>query len=118
MLAQSPIAVSEMLLAVDFHLDTPKEIVIVVPHTREEAQPFLDELSATFLPNRILAIVAEGDELERHAALIPLLEGKVARGSKSTAYVCENRICDLPTTDVAGAGYGGAANSSSRKHQD
>ena len=100
-LADSPIVVSEMLLAVDFHLDTPKEIVIVVPHAREEAEQFLNELSATFLPNRILAIVAEGNELESHTALVPLLEGKVARGGKSTAYVCENRICDLPTTDPA-----------------
>ena len=100
-LTQSPAAVSEMLLAVDFHLDTPKEIVIVVPHAREEAQPLLDELRATFLPNRILAVVAEGDELDRHTALIPLLEGKVARDSQPTAYVCENRICDLATTDPA-----------------
>ena len=100
-IAQSPVAVSEMLLAVDFHLDTPKEIVILVPQTREEAEPFLDELRATFLPNRILAVVAEGDELDRHTVLIPLLEGKVARDSKPTAYVCENRICDLPTTDPA-----------------
>ena len=98
-IAQNSVVVSEMLLAVDFHLDTPKEIVIVVPQTREEAQPLLDELRATFLPNRILAVVAEGDELDRHTALIPLLEGKVARDSKPTAYVCENRICDLPTTD-------------------
>ena len=100
-IAQSPVAVSEMLLAVDFHLDTPKEIVLVVPQTREEAQPLLDELRATFLPNRILAVVAEGDELDSHTALIPLLEGKVVRDSKPTAYVCENRICDLPTTDPA-----------------
>ena len=100
-LDQSPVAVSEMLLAVDFHLDTPKEIVIVVPQTREEAEPFLNELRATFLPNRILAVVAEGDELDSHAALIPLVDGKVARDSKPTAYVCENRICDLPTTDPA-----------------
>ena len=100
-LTQSPMVVSEMLLAVDFHLDTPKEIVIVVPHVREEAEPFLDELNATFLPNRILAIVAEGKELESHTVIIPLLEGKVARGGQSTAYVCENRICDLPTTDPA-----------------
>ena len=93
--------VSEMLLAVDFYLDTPKEIVLVVPHAREEAQPLLDELRATFLPSRILVVVAEGDELDTHAVLIPLLEGKVARDSKPTAYVCENRICDLPTTDPA-----------------
>ena len=100
-LAQSPMMVSEMLLAVDFYLDTPKEIVLVVPHAREEAQPLLDELRATFLPSRILVVVAEGDELDTHAVLIPLLEGKVARDSKPTAYVCENRICDLPTTDPA-----------------
>ena len=61
----------------------------------------LDELRATFLPNRILAVVAKRDELNSHAALIPLLEGKVARDSKPTAYVCENGICDLPTTDPA-----------------
>ena len=100
-LAQSPTAVSEMLLAVDFLLDTPKEIVIVVPRSRQEAEPFLEELSVTFLPNRILAVVADGDDLESQTAFIPLLEGKVARGGKTTAYVCENLICDLPTTDPA-----------------
>ena len=101
MLADSPAGVSEMLLAVDFQLDTPKEIVLVVPVGRDDAAPFLDELQARFLPNRILAIVAEGDELERHAQVVPLLEGKTARDGQATAYVCENRICDLPTTDPA-----------------
>ena len=61
----------------------------------------LKELRARFLPNRILTIVAEGDELERHAQVVPLLEGKTARDGQATAYVCENRICDLPTTDPA-----------------
>ena len=101
MLADSPAAVSEMLLAVDYHLDTPKEIVLVVSAGRDEAAPFLAELRARFLPNRILTIVAEGEELERHARVIPLLDGKTARDGRTTAYVCENRICDLPTTDPA-----------------
>jgi len=30
-----------------------------------------------------------------------LLDGKTARDGRATAYVCENRICDLPTTDPA-----------------
>ena len=84
-----------------FREDALRQRLAGVPQTREEAEPFLDELRATFLPNRILAVVAEGDELDRHTVLIPLLEGKVARDSKPTAYVCENRICDLPTTDPA-----------------
>ena len=100
-LAESPASVSEMLLAVDYQLDTPKEIVLVVPSGRDEAAPFLAELRGRFLPNRILTVVAEGAELERHARVIPLLDGKTAREGRATAYVCENRICDLPTTDPA-----------------
>ena len=98
-LSRAPAALSDMLLAVDFQLDTPKEIIIVTPRTRADAQPFLDELRATFLPNRILSIVAEGADLDAQVALIPLLDGKFARDGQTTAYVCENRICDLPTTD-------------------
>ena len=101
MLAERPAAVSELLLAVDYRLDTAKEIVLVVPDGRDDAAPFLAELRARFLPNRILTIVTEGEELERHARLIPLLDGKTARDGRATAYVCENRICDLPTTDPA-----------------
>ena len=48
-----------------------------------------------------MTIVAEGEELERHARVVPLLDGKTARDGRATAYVCENRICDLPTTDPA-----------------
>ncbi|MEW6301421.1 MAG: hypothetical protein AB1671_27425, partial [Thermodesulfobacteriota bacterium] len=55
----------------------------------------------TFFPNRIVAVVAEGDELDAHAQLVPLLEYKIAQGGKATAYVCERRVCKLPTTDPA-----------------
>jgi len=97
-LARRPAALSEMLLALDYHLDTPKEIVIVTAHARDEATPFLAELRTQFVPNRILAVVGEADRL---ATLVPLVEGKVALGGKATGYVCENRVCDLPTTDPA-----------------
>ena len=98
-LSQAPAALSEMLLAADFHLDTPREVVIVTPTAREEAEPFLARLRSTFLPNSVLAIAAEGADLAAQARLIPLLEGKVARDGRATAYVCERRICKLPTSD-------------------
>jgi uncharacterized protein YyaL (SSP411 family) len=44
-------------------------------------------------------VVAEGPGLEAQAKLIPLLEGKVARKGRPTAYVCEQGLCKLPTTD-------------------
>jgi hypothetical protein len=46
-------------------------------------------------------VVGEADRFDTHAALVPLVEGKFARDGVATAYVCENRICELPTTDPA-----------------
>jgi hypothetical protein len=98
-LAQAPEAFSELLLAVDFHLDTPKQVVIVTPTDRSQAEPLLTRLRDAFVPNRVLVMATEGADLPAHARLVPLLEGKVARGGKATAYVCERRVCDLPTSD-------------------
>ena len=98
-LNRAPTAAAEMLLVLDYRLDTPKEVIIVTPTARREADPFLQRLGATFLPNRILAVAVEGPDLEEQARVVPLLAGKYARGGQATAYVCENRVCDLPTTD-------------------
>ena len=100
-LQRAPAAVSELLLAVDYHLDTPKEIVIVTPKSRADAAPFLAQLGTTFLPNRILMVVSEGEDLTAHAQLVPLVASKIAQGGKATAYVCEKQVCALPTTDPA-----------------
>jgi uncharacterized protein YyaL (SSP411 family) len=98
-LQESPTRVSTMLLAADFHLDAPMELVIVAPRSAAEAEPFLERLRRAYLPNRVLVVAAEGADLERKARLTPLLEGRRALGNKATAYVCERRVCQLPTTD-------------------
>ena len=100
-LNRAPTAAAEMLPALDYRLDTPKEVIVVVPGERSEADPFLERLAATFLPNRILAVAVEGPDLEEQARVVPLLADKYARSGQATAYVCENRVCDLPTTDPA-----------------
>ena len=53
------------------------------------------------MPNRVLVVVAEGGEQARLAALVPLVADKTAAGGKATAYVCERRVCELPTSDPA-----------------
>ena len=98
-LSARPAALSEMLLALDFHVDTPKQVLIVTPGDRAQAARLLEQLRDAFLPNRILTVVSEGKELEQHAAVIPLLDRKRAIKGQPTAYVCENRICELPTGD-------------------
>ncbi len=97
-LSRASSAMSEMLLAVDFYLDTPKEVVIVTPGSRANADILLAQLRSTFLPNRILAVAGEGQDLNAQAKLVPLLENKIAQKGKPTAYVCERGVCELPTT--------------------
>ncbi len=97
-LSKAPSALSEMLLAVDFYLDTPKEVVIVAPARRAEAEILLAQLRSTFLPNRIIAVASQGEDLNTQAKLVPLLENKIAQKGKPTAYVCERSVCELPTT--------------------
>ena len=65
---------------------------------RTAAEPLLRAVRGTFTPNRVLVVPSDTD---RVAELVPLLEGKVAQGGRPTAYVCERRRCELPTTDPA-----------------
>ncbi len=97
-LARSPVALSEMLLALDFYYDTPKEIVIVTPQSRADAEPLVARLRASFVPNRVL-IVAPQSRIPALVKLVPLVEAKIAQKGRATAYVCEKRVCQLPTAD-------------------
>lgn len=98
----APIALSEMLLALDFFLDRPKEIVIVTPEGKEDAaEPFLEVLRRRFLPNRVLIVTAEGNRLASLSQIVPGVRNKTAIDGKATAYVCAAGNCQLPTTDPA-----------------
>jgi uncharacterized protein YyaL (SSP411 family) len=98
-LERFPTALGEMLLALDFALDTGKEVLLVRPDAGSDTAPLLDVARTTFVPNRIFSMVAQGEELEAHAQLIPLLRGKQAQHGEVTAYVCEDRVCRYPTSD-------------------
>jgi hypothetical protein len=105
-LQSAPAALTEMLLALYFHLDKAKEIIIVTPEGEKHgANPttnsMLAQVRRTFLPNRIIVVVEEGEMLERQSSVIPLLKGKRALQGKTTAYVCEQGVCELPTQDAA-----------------
>ena len=88
-----------LLSALDFLLDRPKEIAIVKASTDDTVEPFLEQLRRYFLPNRVLTIVTQGDELATHQQVVPWLEAKRAIKGKVTAYVCEQHVCSLPTAD-------------------
>ncbi|HEY6099828.1 MAG TPA: thioredoxin domain-containing protein, partial [Anaeromyxobacter sp.] len=90
-----PLALAEMLLALDFATDAPREVVLVWPGG-EAPEPFLSVLRRTFLPNRALAGAPEGEGIARLGKIAAVAEGKVAAGGRVTAYVCGKGLCRLP----------------------
>ena len=87
-----------LVLALEFQVGEAREIVIVTPHSRKEAEPFLDVLRRVFLPSSVLVVTNEGPPLAKLSKLAPLVEGKSAIGGKATAYVCTQGSCKLPAT--------------------
>jgi uncharacterized protein YyaL (SSP411 family) len=93
-LEAQPTSLAELLLAVDFATDAPREVVLVWPDGSAAPGPFVDVLRRTFLPNRALCGGAEA-ELERAGRIARVAAGKAAAG-RPTAYVCERGACSLP----------------------
>jgi uncharacterized protein YyaL (SSP411 family) len=93
-----PVALSEMMLALDFYHDAPKEIVLIKPSANADISAFLTKLRSLYLPNRVLLVTTQGRQQLREQRTFPLLKSKVARKGKVTAYVCMQQTCELPTT--------------------
>jgi hypothetical protein len=97
-LSRSPGALPRMLSAFDFQLDQPKQIVIVSPAGTPPTE-LLARVRRAFVPNRVLVQVEEGAHQAATIPLVPLVEGKTARGGTPTAYVCVGTYCEQPTSD-------------------
>ncbi|MCW8933548.1 MAG: thioredoxin domain-containing protein [Gammaproteobacteria bacterium] len=97
-LEKTPMELSKMLVALDFYYSEAKEIIIITPPGKKhESEVFINELRKNYLPNRILSVISEGNDLELQTKTIVIAEGKTTRNGRTTAYVCKLGSCELPT---------------------
>ena len=90
-----PSGSGQLLCELAFLLSTPKEIAIVGNREDAKTGAMLAALHGMYLPNKIVALSESLD-----AATLPLLANKSLIDNSTTAYVCENYVCQEPTTDV------------------
>jgi uncharacterized protein YyaL (SSP411 family) len=90
-----PFGFAHLLCALDFHLEKPKEIVIVTGGSEDEGGELIRGLNSLYLPNKTVQIVFPGEPLEK---VLPALAGKTQINGKTTAYVCHNFTCSAPVT--------------------
>ncbi|MCP4908876.1 MAG: thioredoxin domain-containing protein [bacterium] len=100
-LERTPSASSELMEVVSDREAGLREVVLVEGPGGENLAAMLAPLRVAFAPNRVLVRTREGALLESLASTLSIVRGKRAIGAKTTAYVCENRVCQFPTNDPA-----------------
>lgn len=98
-LQQAPSAMPQMMVALDFSLSKPKQIVIAGKPDAADTRALLRAVHHHFLPNKIVLLAdnARGQAfLGRHLAFIRAVE---KRDGRATAFVCQDYVCQLPVTN-------------------
>jgi uncharacterized protein YyaL (SSP411 family) len=98
-LSHFPSAMPQILVALDYSLSKPRQIVIAGKKDAPETQALFKAVHSHFLPKTILLLAdgGEGQKFlgEKNEAIraMSIVEGKPA------AYVCENFTCKAPVTE-------------------
>ncbi|MEE8435674.1 MAG: thioredoxin domain-containing protein [bacterium] len=95
---KNPANYPQLLIALDYLTDRSKEIAVIGPLTHPASREMIGALQRAFLPNKVLA-ASLPKPLEDKTPLA-LLVGRPMMKERPTAYVCENNICRLPTTEL------------------
>jgi uncharacterized protein YyaL (SSP411 family) len=98
LLQSTPEAVPSLSSALDFRLAQTKQILIAGDPASQDTRELLRQVNTRFLPNKIL-LLADGAGQQRLALWLPFVAGAHRIGGHATAYICENYVCNRPTTD-------------------
>jgi hypothetical protein len=98
-LSHFPSAMPQMLIALDYSLSRPRQIVIAGKKDAPETKALLNEVHRHFLPKTMVLLADAGGGQkylgEKNEAIraMSMVKGKPA------AYVCENFTCKAPVVD-------------------
>jgi uncharacterized protein YyaL (SSP411 family) len=89
-LKRYPQGFGRALSAMEFHLASVKEIVVIGPRRNMLER----EVQTTYLPSAVIAVAEDADDD------LPVLAGRQSLEGHPTAFVCENFVCQRPVTEL------------------
>jgi uncharacterized protein YyaL (SSP411 family) len=98
-LTQAPVTLPQMLVALDASLAKPRQVVIAGARDHAATRALLREVHARFLPDRILLLADGGAGQQWLAERLEFIRTVAPISGQPAAFVCENFVCQLPTTD-------------------
>ncbi|MCC7443050.1 MAG: thioredoxin domain-containing protein, partial [Bdellovibrionales bacterium] len=91
-LEKHPVAVTQLLIALDWLKNPVKEVVLAPAADARGGGPLKQFIDSRYLPHALVVSTAlQGS---------PLTEHRSPRQGKETAYVCEGQTCQAPVTEV------------------
>jgi uncharacterized protein len=98
-LAESPNAVPALVLALQFHLADPREVVIAGEPDDPRTRALLQAAWRSFPGHQVVTLVHDGNR-EALLKLSPVFAGKVPVAGVPAAYVCRRGACEAPVMDA------------------
>ena len=99
-LEAAPSSLPQMLVALSWSHAKPKQIVIAGKADDAATQAMLREVHRHFVPQEVLILADGGAGQQFFADRVEFMRSVGTVDNKPTAYVCENFVCQLPTTDL------------------
>ena len=98
-LRKQPAVMPQMAVAFDYSTGKSRQVILVGRKDDPETEILVREVNSRFLPNKILMLVEDTETPTSLATYLPFVASLTKVGGKPTAYVCEDYVCQLPTSD-------------------
>jgi uncharacterized protein YyaL (SSP411 family) len=99
-LEAAPSSMPQMLVALSWSRSKPKQIVIAGKPDDSATRAMLREVHRHFVPHEVLILADSGAGQRFFADRVEFMKSVSETKGQPTAYVCENFVCQLPTTDL------------------
>ncbi len=99
LLQRGPHTMPLMLVALSRAESKPKQIFLAGKKDGADTRALLKEVHRRYLPHRVVFLADGGLAHKQLASRIEVLDSFRAIDGRATAYICEDYVCQLPTSD-------------------
>jgi uncharacterized protein YyaL (SSP411 family) len=100
-LSQSASSMPQMLVALDTLLSPSRQVVIAGKPDAADTMAILREVNRRYQPNAVVILADSGTGQAFFTKKIEFFKDVHPIAGKATAYICQNFVCQLPTSDLA-----------------
>ena len=100
-ISKMPSVYSQFLSAFAFTVGHSNEIIIVGDKNSTDTKEMFNALNSIYSPNKVVVFIPANDPADPIHKLAPYTSAYKSIDGKATVYVCRNRECKLPTTDIS-----------------